>query len=353
MRNIPKNYKNNLDVYSYNNLEGDARRQQLLDRITFKDGWLPKGIHLEDLDSHFMEAVDKDMAVTVEGKRTPSFLFTIQRWSEFTKTWTNLDKNKNIELPFISIIRKPEIEQGTNQGGYFNIPGERNYHMIRVPRVEYGKTFYDIYKIPQPTSVDLTYEIKFFSFRMRDVNQMEERMVELFKSMQYYISVNGHYMPVKMEGITNESNINEFENRRFYTITFTMKLMGYLMDEKDFTMTPSINNLYLSTDIVESKEASSARYVIEYDEETNGVMLIINFTKTNFNNVKVTFDRPVNLNNLQADNVMRVTYNIDNRLSTLPLLVSNQNDSFLNVSIEREDINKVSTITLTGTFLNE
>jgi hypothetical protein len=40
---------------------------------------------------------------------------------------------KNISLPFITIIRKPDIQQGQNQAGLWNIPGNRTYTYTKIP----------------------------------------------------------------------------------------------------------------------------------------------------------------------------------------------------------------------------
>jgi hypothetical protein len=51
----------------------------------------------------------------------------------FSKTWQFSDKYKNISLPFITIIRKPDIQQGQNQAGLWNIPGNRTYTYTKIP----------------------------------------------------------------------------------------------------------------------------------------------------------------------------------------------------------------------------
>jgi len=48
-------------------------------------------------------------------------------------------------------------------------------------------------------------------------------------------------MPLTLESIGDESNIDDFENRRFYVQPFELKLAGYIQDEDDFEITPMLN----------------------------------------------------------------------------------------------------------------
>jgi hypothetical protein len=53
-------------------------------------------------------------------------------------------------------------------------------------------------------------------------------------------------MPLKLESIGDESNIEDFENRRFYVQMFEMKLLGYILDEDDYEVVPTINRTMLT-----------------------------------------------------------------------------------------------------------
>jgi hypothetical protein len=83
----------------------------------------------EDMDQTLLDFIksDKTIGLTIDGEVVPVIFLTIQRWTEFSKTWQFSDKYKNIELPFITVVRKPDIQQGQNQAGLWNIPGNRSY----------------------------------------------------------------------------------------------------------------------------------------------------------------------------------------------------------------------------------
>ena len=118
---IPKR-KTNIDVWKGTELT--KRRQELLDMITKSDTNLPDSILHDDLDKGFLDYVVNNFKVTTEGKQIPIIekLLTIQRWGEYTNNWTFTDEDNNITLPFIAIIRKPEVQFGTHAGAQRTIP---------------------------------------------------------------------------------------------------------------------------------------------------------------------------------------------------------------------------------------
>jgi hypothetical protein len=60
-------------------------------------------------------------------------------------------------------------------------------------------------------------------------------------------------MPLHLESIGDESNIDDFENRRFYVQMFEMKLLGYILDEDDYEVIPTINRTMLTLEVDENK----------------------------------------------------------------------------------------------------
>ena len=83
---IPKR-KNNIKVYQGNELMG--RRQELLDKITQGDSYLPDSVLHDDLDLGMLDFVKKNFVVVSDGVQIPIIpkILTLQRWGEFTNTW--------------------------------------------------------------------------------------------------------------------------------------------------------------------------------------------------------------------------------------------------------------------------
>jgi hypothetical protein len=244
---VPKGFRKNINFI--NQHIGFEQRQDILDDIDYKGTFLPKGISYEDVDQRFVEFIDKDLEIVIDGEKVPVLFLTLQRWSEFSKTWQISDKFKNIKMPFITVVRQPNPQVGTNQAGLYNIPGRQNYTYMKVPTFEGGIRGVDTYKIPQPVSVDFIYEVRLFCNRMRDLNKLNFKVQQAFQSIQFYVRVNGHPMPIVLENIGDESNIDDFENRRFYVQPFEMKLIGYIQDSDQFEVIPSINRAMMVLEI--------------------------------------------------------------------------------------------------------
>jgi len=273
---MPRGYITNLNIR--NQKIGPERRQEILDGIADNGTFLPRGVLEEDMDQAVIEFAksDKGFSISIDGEKVPVLFLTIQRWTEFSKTWEFSDKYKNIELPFITIIRKPDIQQGQNQAGLWNIPGNRTYTYMKVPTWDGARSGIDLYKIPQPTPVDMTYEIRLFTNRMKDLNKFNRIIQRAFQSRQCYINVNGHPMPLHLESIGDESNIDDFEKRRFYVQMFDLKLLGYILDEDDYEVMPTINRTMLTLEVEENVNINN-NIIFEPHIDVNGVTFTFDF----------------------------------------------------------------------------
>ena len=111
---FPKQIKPNIDLVPPKTLS--ARREQLLEFIN-KDGtYLPQSVLHADLDLGMLEFVKEKLKTTVSGKdiNVVDKIITNQRWSQFTETWNFKDPDFNVQLPFITLVRQPEVKYGTN-----------------------------------------------------------------------------------------------------------------------------------------------------------------------------------------------------------------------------------------------
>jgi hypothetical protein len=247
---LPKGFIKNIKIVKPKT--GVAKREELIDDFSKGGTFLPRGVMYEDMDKSFIDFVDKDLTLSVDGEKVPVIFLTLQRWSEFSKTWQHSDKYKNIKMPFITVVRQPNPQVGNNQSGLYNIPGRNNYTYYKVPTFEGGRKGIDVYKVPQPTSVDITYEVRIFSNKFRDLNKLNTKVLKAFNSIQYYIKVKGHPMPLILNSIGDESNIDDFENRRFYVQPFEIVLQGFILDEDDFEVIPAVNRILVITEIKDS-----------------------------------------------------------------------------------------------------
>ena len=211
------------------------RREQLLEQIQ-KDGtYLPKGIYHADLDRGMLDFVKKDLGISVNGKvvNTVDVLITTQSWAQFTQTWNFQDLDLNIKPPFVATVRKPETPYGTNQGATnYRIPGRPLFQYALVPNFDGARNGMDVYKIPQPTPVDITYEVKIFTNRMRELNAFNLKVLDKFSSRQAYVLIKGRYLPIVMDSISDESVV-ELQKRRYFIQNYTCNstILGGVQNE--------------------------------------------------------------------------------------------------------------------------
>ena len=220
---------------------GKERRQELLEDITRDGTYLPKGVLHADLDKGVLDFVKEGLKLVVDGNVVPTVdkIITTQSWSQFTETWEFQDLDKNVSLPFIITVRQPEVVYGKFQGGMANIPERLKFYYYSVPTWNGERKGVDVYKVPQPVPVDITYNIKIFCNRMRELNEFNKIMMQKFTSKQAYTQIKGHYMPMLLESNTDES-VKDIEKRKYYIQTYKIVLRGFLLDEAEFQVSPGI-----------------------------------------------------------------------------------------------------------------
>ena len=239
---FPKKIKKHLPLSPEKILFG--RREELLDMIN-KDGtYLPKSLLHADLDRGFLDFVKEDLKCVVEGKIIPTvdIIVTTQNWSQFVETWNFQNLDKNAEPPFITTIRIPEVKYGTNPAVLYNIPNRRQYFYASVPTWDGQRKGVDVYKIPQPVPVDITYQVKIVCNRMRELNKLNQIILEKFSSRQAYRNIKGHYIPIVMNDVSDES-VMEVEKRKYYIQSYGFTMLGFLIDEDEFEVSPGISRV--------------------------------------------------------------------------------------------------------------
>ncbi len=305
---LPKGFRKNIKLTRPK--VGVERRQEILDDIADQGTFLPRGVSYEDIDATFIEFAENDLKIVIDGETVPVIFLTLQKWSEFSKTWQHSDKYKNVKMPFITVVRKPNPQVGSNQAGLFNIPGRNTYTYMKVPTFEGGRKGVDVYKIPQPTSVDFTYEVRLFCNRMRDLNKLNTKVQYAFNAIQYYVRVNGHPMPITLENIGDESNIEDFDKRRFYVQPFEMKLAGYILDEDQFEVIPAVNRAMAMFEISEKTRQPALR--IKADKPNNLISFEMIYKPRSEKDFNFTAEYDMKLTSISGvENITNITIKAD------------------------------------------
>lgn len=247
--------KNNIKVYNKTTELGKDvtdNRQALLDRITQSDAYLPDAIYHDDLDMGMLEFVKKNFTVTTDGEQIPIIpkILTLQRWGEFSNNWQFSDDDGNVKLPFIAVVRKPEVQPGTNPVTLRTIPDRLTFYYASVPTWNGTQMGADIYKIPQPVAVDISFDVTIVCTKFRDLNKFNKKVLQNFSSRQAYTSIKGHFLPIILESIADSSPMETLEGRRFYIQTYKFLLLGYIVDSEEFEVYPAISRAVLMTEFI-------------------------------------------------------------------------------------------------------
>ena len=338
---LPKNYRKYLNITPHK--QGLEQRQGILDDIANKGTYLPKGILHEDMDQEMISYVDNELDLTLAGEKVPVIFLSIQRWAEFTKTWQYSDINKNIELPFITIVRKPDPQVGTNYAGSFNIRGRPTFTYMKVPTWTGNIKGFDMYKIPQPISVDIKYEVRLFCNRMRDLNKMNRKILTSFSAGEKYIRVNGHPIPLMLDSIGDESVITNLDERKYYVQLYTINMLGYLLDEDDFIVTPAINRAINFYEI--SENIYRAAYQVVSDDEKKTICINIIFQR-GVNSVTIPIEVGATYNTVNVTNADSVVIKVNGLTVTTPFTVVNGDSLY--VKVNKSDANISSDIQISG-----
>jgi hypothetical protein len=231
----------------YPNKVGMERREEILRMITQSQTGLPQNLMHDDLDRGFLDYIKSNYQIVSDGKAVPIIdrIMTIQRWGEYTQNWQFSDSDGNIEIPFIAIIRNPEVNYGTHPVQHYNVPQNQSWYFSTVQNFENGIMGADVYQIPQPTPIDIKFDVAIVCTKFRDLNAFNGMILQNLNNMQSYQVVNGHYIPIFLDGVTDSSPINTIEGRRFYLQTYKFTMNGYLVDSTRFVKTPAINRALL------------------------------------------------------------------------------------------------------------
>jgi hypothetical protein len=341
---LPKNYRKNVDITP--DKEGYARRKKLIGDISNDGTYLPKGILHEDMDSEFINFVKNEVDLTLGGERVPVIFLSSQRWGEFTKTWEYTDIDKNIKIPFITIVRKPDAQPGTNYSTFLNVPGKPLYSYMKIPTWDGNRSGYDLYKIPQPVSIDILYEVRIFCNRMRDLNKMNLKMLKMFSSLQKYIFVNDHPIPLVLDSTGDESVITNVDERKYYVQLYTIKMMGYLLDEDDFIVTPSISRVVNFYEI--SEELYRASYQVNLVDFNNNICINIMFQSSVFS-VTIPIEIDATYTTINSTNSDSVILKVNGSTVTIPFTVHNGDELYIKVN--KTDVTDSSGVEINGTTI--
>jgi hypothetical protein len=344
---FPKQIKKNIELTPYRTLY--PRRVELLDKINEHGTFLPKSILHADLDGGFLDFVKNDLKVVTEGKVIPTtdILITTQNWAQFTQTWNFQDLDKNVSPPFITVVRAPEIKYGSLPSLQWTIPNRKEFYYASVPSFDGNRINVDVYKIPQPVPVDIKYSVKIICNRMRELNALNKTILQKFSSRQAYTQIKGHYIPIIMDSVSDES-VMDVEKRKYYIQSYDFTMMGFLMDEDEFEVKPGVERVF---QLFETTQGIDNRKRKSLSDNPKNYNTTIEFVDENVSVTKRFYDK-VDLTLIKTNNVE--SYDVfvnDEYYGINPIKIQLNPDSVVRFEIVKQSPNQTSTIEFQATIV--
>jgi hypothetical protein len=229
---------------------GIDRIETLMRATDTKTKFLPRTILLEDIDQGLFNYVNAEgMKAVIDNKEVPTFYLDNDRWGEFSKTWKFTDNDNNVPTPYIT-VRRINKQAGTRLGTKYRIPQPRKFRYMNVPILDAGEIIYLQFKMPEPTNVDLSYEIALFTKYRVDVNLYDEQVLKNFASRQDYIVINGNPLPLLFEGFAEANPIENIDGDRFFVSKYALKVLGFIQDEKEYEIVKTLRKTRLGFTVV-------------------------------------------------------------------------------------------------------
>ena len=345
-----RQYKNHLQLR-----EGPDPKQEWynLHSEILKDSTpFPLPVEYGDIDNAFKEWVEKDLDITFEGERLGTIaLFSMQRFSEYMQSWNFVDDDRNLKLNFKVITRENNPKAGTLQGNDRNVVSFPYYQMSRkLMTDDNGRRYFIDYKMKQPFCVDLIYTLSIVTNKYELINEFNMLLNKKFSGIQCYIRPNGHFMPMKMENIADESEYNIMD-RRFFSQSYNIRVMAYIINKEDFLEEEVPYPKFLCFENTDSK--NSAAVEIE-DFGPCGATPYYNqpvILNTTFGycemNVRFTIDRDFVTESIESQNVSSFKIRV-NDTDVEEKFTAKENDEIYIYAVRKPNINEDGKIIFTG-----
>ena len=187
---------------------------------------------------------------------------------------------------------------------------------------------------------------------MRELNKFNKTILEKFASRQAYTQIKGHYIPIQMEDISDES-VLDLEKRKYYMQSYEFTLMGFLIDEDEFEVKPGISRAF---QIFETSTPSKRRKVNKFPKNSDIVNVDFNYP-VGLTSYTQTLLYTTNLKLINADNISSYSVYINGLYygSDIPQLVAgevqiNTND-VLRIDVVKSNPSEISQMSLESKIL--
>ncbi len=219
-----------------------------LDKQFENFNYLPQKLELEDFGYGLKKLIEnQNFSVIYENniKRAVPVIYSKQeKWAERKMNWKSMrnEMGEEITRPFIAVSRS-DVKRGTAPLKY-TIPRKKKFTFVKVPTFDGTLKGYYLYKVPQPTYVDIEFKVTFVTHYMEDVDDFYEMMLEqVYSDGQGYMKINGYDITSKIGEPSENNQFDEITSERIYQITFPIIVHGKLVDPSKFEKVNTIKKI--------------------------------------------------------------------------------------------------------------
>lgn len=211
--------------------------------------FLPQKLEIVDLDKGVFDFI-KNLNITVtdetgNSRPVPIIFNTHDLWAERRMNWKSMrsEYGEEITRPFM-VLTRTAVKQGTSPLKR-TIPVKKKFKWLKIPTFDASLKGYVIYKIPQPTYIDLHYELVFVSTYVDDVNKYYTKILrDGYSDLQGYMNINGYHVSSRIED-PSETREEDLASEKVYETTFPIIVFGKLVDPTQFERVSTINKIQI------------------------------------------------------------------------------------------------------------
>lgn len=220
-----------------------------LDKDFENHAFLPQKLALEDLDKgiyNFIKAINITVMDETGNSRAVPVVFNSQElWAERRMNWKSMRSEYGEELtrPFL-VLTRTSVKKGTSPLKR-TIPVKKKFSWLKVPVFDGTSKGFVLYKIPQPTYVDITYELVLVTAYIDDTNEYYSSMIrDAYSDGQGYMNINGYPISSVMDD-PSETREEDMSSEKIYEVTFPITVYGKLVDPTKFEKVNTVNKIQI------------------------------------------------------------------------------------------------------------
>lgn len=220
-----------------------------LDRDFENHAFLPQKLDIEDMDKGIFEYI-KNLNITLvdetgNSRAVPLVFNSQELWAERRMNWKSMRSEYGEELtrPFL-VMTRTGVKKGISPLKR-TVPVKKKFTWLKVPTFDGTLKGYALYKIPQPTWVDVTYDLVLVSTYVEDTNKYYEALMnETYGDGQAYVNINGYWISTIIDD-PSETRQEDMSSEKVYEVSFPITVRGKLVDPTQFEKVNAIQKIQI------------------------------------------------------------------------------------------------------------